>query len=170
VTVGFSVAKGDRTDWAVAKLSELGVDVIVPVVCERTAVRWSDQAATRQHARLGRIAREASMQARRLWLPEILELLPIADVAGRLGSGIALAEPGGEAPSLAAPVILVGPEGGFTPRELALGFPLVTLGDTILRVETAAVVAGAMLTGLRAGVVSSHLARGAPAVVFDRSE
>jgi len=153
VTVGFSLAKGDRTDWAVAKLSELGVDRIVPLACERTTVRWDLRAGAHQHGRLLRIAREASMQARRIWLPELLELLPLAEAAGRLQGGIALAEPGGRTPSLATPVVLVGPEGGFSPRELAFGFPKIALGDTILRIETAAVVAGAILTGLRAGLV-----------------
>jgi 16S rRNA (uracil1498-N3)-methyltransferase len=156
LTVGFSLAKGDRGDWAVAKLSELGVDRIVPLVCERTAVRWSQQAVDHQIERLRRIAREASMQSRRAWLPVVLDLLPLAEAAATLGDGIALAEPGGAPPSLARPTVLVGPEGGFSPRELAMGFPQVGLGDTILRIETAAVVAGAMLAGFRAGVLGHH--------------
>lgn len=153
LTVGFSLAKGDRTDWAVAKLTELGVDRIVPLVCERTAVRCSPQAAARQHERLRRIAREASMQSRRVWLPEILEVLTFAEAVARLGGGIALAEPGGCSPSLSRPIVLVGPEGGFSPAELTMGRPHVGLGETILRVETAAVAAGTILTGLRAGLI-----------------
>ncbi|MFZ0172517.1 MAG: 16S rRNA (uracil(1498)-N(3))-methyltransferase [Acidimicrobiales bacterium] len=170
VTVGFSLAKGDRNDWAVAKLSELGVDRIVPLACERTAVRWEPQAATRHVVRLRRIAREASMQARRVWLPEVLDLLPLSEAATCLGGGIAFAEPGGGTPSLATPVVLVGPEGGFTAGELAVGFPRVTLGDTILRIETAAVVAGAILTALRAGVLAPIVTGEQPAVSSDRSE
>ncbi|MGO8874531.1 MAG: RsmE family RNA methyltransferase [Acidimicrobiales bacterium] len=154
LTVGFSLAKGDRTDWAVAKLTELGVDRIVPLVCERTAVRSNPQAAARQHERLRRIAREASMQSRRIWLPEILEVLPLAEAVARLGGGVALAEPGGGAPSLDWPTVLVGPEGGFSPSELAMGPPHVRLGETILRIETAAVAAGTILTGLRAGLLA----------------
>ncbi|MGA2209946.1 MAG: 16S rRNA (uracil(1498)-N(3))-methyltransferase [Acidimicrobiales bacterium] len=168
VTVGFSLAKGDRTDWAVAKLSELGVDRIVPLLCERTAVRWGAQAAAHQHGRLQRIARESSMQARRVWLPEVLELTPLAKAAALLGGEVALAEPGGGLLSLATPVVLVGPEGGFTDRELGMGLPRVTLGDTILRIETAAVVAGAILAGLRGGYVGGSEAHEAPAVTPDR--
>jgi len=156
LTVGFSLANGDRGDWAVAKLSELGVDRIVPLVCERTAVGWSQQAVGHQIERLRRIAREASMQSRRAWLPVVLDLLPLAEAATTLGDGIALAEPGGAPPSLARPTVLVGPEGGFSSRELAMGFPQVGLGDTILRIETAAVVVGAMLAGFRAGVLGHN--------------
>jgi 16S rRNA (uracil1498-N3)-methyltransferase len=168
VTVGFSLAKGDRTDWAVAKLSELGIDRIVPLLCERTAVRWGSQAAAHQHGRLQRIARESSMQARRVWLPEVLELTPLAKAASLLGGHVALAEPGGGLLSLATPVVLVGPEGGFTERELGIGLPRVSLGDTILRIETAAVVAGAILAGLRGGYVGGNEGLEAPAVTPDR--
>ena len=60
-----------------------------------------------------------------------------------------MAEPGGAPISLATPVVLVGPEGGWSERELALVANKVSLGDGILRVETAAVAAGALLTALR---------------------
>jgi 16S rRNA (uracil1498-N3)-methyltransferase len=181
VTVGFSLAKGERTDWAVAKLTELGIDRIAPLVCDRTVSRSDSVAALATRAgRFGRIAREASMQARRPWRPQVdapqllsellAELLTTAadrppvpepgsaggPAAARTPSavGIALAEPGGGAPSLAMPVLLIGPEGGWSPAELAMGFPTVSLGNTILRVETAAVVAGALLTGLRSRLVA----------------
>lgn len=170
LTVGFSVAKGDRTDWAVAKLSELGVDRIVPLICERTAPRWTAARTASQHERLRRIAREASMQARRVYLPEVTEIVALAEASSRLGGPIAVAEPGGACLSLATPTVLVGPEGGFTPGELAMGFPRVGLAETILRIETAAVVAGAILSGLRAGLVAAARGAGAPAVTHDRSE
>jgi 16S rRNA U1498 N3-methylase RsmE len=115
------------------------------------------------------------MQARRLWLPEVLDLLPFSQVRGRLqpadGPGrIALADPAGAPPSLATPIVLVGPEGGFAPRELGIGFPGIGLGDTILRIETAAVVAGAILSGLRAGVVTSSGRGVTPSVTSNRLE
>jgi 16S rRNA (uracil1498-N3)-methyltransferase len=153
ITVGFSLAKGDRTEWAAMKLSELGVDRIVPLVCERTVARAP------RAGRLERVAREAAMQARRVWLPEVLPPLVFAEAVALLGgsapspAGVAIAEPGGSPPSLASPVVLVGPEGGWSPGELAVGLPRVHLGPTILRIETAAVVAGALLAGLRSGVV-----------------
>jgi 16S rRNA (uracil1498-N3)-methyltransferase len=178
ITVGFSLAKGDRTDWAVAKLAELGVDRIVPLLCDRTVARSAGAALlAKRTERFRRIAREASMQARRLWIPVVDEPLSFAEAPAELAAfteapaglapaagerdpavpmpcGIALAEPGGGALSLATPVVLVGPEGGWSPAELGVGLPTVRLGDTILRVETAAVVAGAVLSALRAAVVS----------------
>jgi 16S rRNA (uracil1498-N3)-methyltransferase len=180
ITVGFSLAKADRTDWAVAKLAELGVDRILPLVCERTVAHLEEAAGAKRTNRLRRIAREASMLARRVWLPEVDEPLPLAEAlaglrpdpsaepaltmapenpgmsasqGGSASGGVALAEPGGAPLSLATPIVLVGPEGGWSPQELAEGLGTVHLGDTILRVETAAVVAGALLTGLRSGIV-----------------
>ncbi|MBV9411855.1 MAG: 16S rRNA (uracil(1498)-N(3))-methyltransferase, partial [Acidimicrobiia bacterium] len=65
----------------------------------------------------------------------------------------ALAEPAGPAPSLDRPVVLVGPEGGWADEEAATGVSRVGLGPTVLRTETAAVAAGALLCALRAGLV-----------------
>jgi 16S rRNA (uracil1498-N3)-methyltransferase len=70
------------------------------------------------------------------------------------GAGTALAEVGGKAPSLERPFVLVGPEGGWDGAELACGLPLVGLGPNVLRSETAAVTAGALLCALRVGLVS----------------
>jgi RsmE family RNA methyltransferase len=81
---------------------------------------------------------------------------------------VALAEPGGGRLSLATSAVLVGPEGGFTDRELGTGLPRVSLGDTILRIETAAIVAGAILAGLRGGYVGAQQGIEAPAVTPDR--
>ena len=66
---------------------------------------------------------------------------------------IAICEPGGAPISLATPVVLVGPEGGWSERELALVAKKVALGDGMLRVETAALAAGALLTALRSGAL-----------------
>ncbi len=77
------------------------------------------------------------MQSRRVWLPEIAGPFPAADV---LPEGVA-AEPGGRAVTVADRLIAIGPEGGWTPDELALAQDRVELGDAILRVETAALVA-----------------------------
>jgi 16S rRNA (uracil1498-N3)-methyltransferase len=151
VTVGFSLAKGDRTEWAVAKLVELGVDRVVPMLCARTIARPSDT-DDRRLERLWRIARESAMQARIVYLPEVAQ---VVEAASLTGEGVALAEPGGGPPSLATPTILVGPEGGWSESELSWGLPKVGLGDTILRIETAAVAAGNLLTSLRAGVVGA---------------
>lgn len=152
VAVGFALPKGGRPEWVVAHLTEVGVDGILPLYAGRSVVRWDGERAARHLERLRRVAREAAMQSRRTWLPELAPPRPAAEVAAGLGPG-ALAQFGGGPPSLERPTILVGPEGGWTEAELSCGLPMVGLGPTVLRAETAAVAAGVVLCGLRAGTV-----------------
>jgi len=151
VTIALSLTKGDRLDWAVQKLTEVGVDRILPMDAARSVVRWDADRAAHHAGRLRRIARQAAMQSRRAWLPVVEDLHSFAEVAALPAA--ALAEPGGPAPSLDRPVVLVGPEGGWTEEEVATGVSRVGLGTTILRTETAAVAAGTLLCALRTGLV-----------------
>jgi 16S rRNA (uracil1498-N3)-methyltransferase len=151
LTLAFAPAKGDRPEWTVQKLTEVGVDRIIPLLAGRSVVQWDGERANRQVERWRRIAREAAMQSRRAWLPEVAALTPFA-TAAELPSA-ALAQPGGGSPDLALPTLLVGPEGGWTAEELSSGLPHIGLGPNILRAETAALVAGSLLCGLRAGTV-----------------
>jgi 16S rRNA (uracil1498-N3)-methyltransferase len=151
LTVAFAPAKGDRPEWVVQKLTEAGVDCIVPLATARAVVRWEGERAGRAVERLRRVAREAAMQSRRTWLPDVSAMALFAEMAGRPEA--ALAEPGGGPPSLERPTLLVGPEGGWDPGELAVDLPRVELGPTVLRAETAAVAAGVLLAALRAGLV-----------------
>ncbi len=144
LTIGFALVKGDRPEWAVQKLTELGVDTIVPLRTARSVVRWDEARATGAVARLRRVAREAAMQSRRCWLPTIADV----DVPASFPDA-ALAEPGGAPLSLAQPTVLVGPEGGWAPAELEAAAATVALGELVLRGETAAVAAGALLGALR---------------------
>ena len=150
--MAFAPTKGDRPEWAVQKLTELGVDTIVPLVAARSVVRWSGERAVSAVERLRRVAREAAMQSRRARLPVVEEVAPFSIVARRTGAAVAVA--GGEPPSLASPLVLVGPEGGWDDEELGAGLPTVGLGPGVLRTETAAVAAGTLLVALRAGLVS----------------
>ncbi|HUR22345.1 MAG TPA: RsmE family RNA methyltransferase [Acidimicrobiales bacterium] len=160
VVVGFAVLKGDRTEWVVQKLTELGVDRLVPFVAERNVVRWDtgSERALRQTERWRQVAREAAMQSRRVRMPQVEEVERLAEVVGNYaqsgGLGAALAEPGGAPPSLERPVVLVGPEGGWSAAELGLGLPTVGLGAGLLRGETAALAAGVLLCGLRSQLIS----------------
>ena len=120
ITIAFALVKGERPELAVQKLTELGVDRIVPFVAERSVVRWDAAKADRQAARLRAIAREAAMQCRRRWLPEVAELATFAEAAALPGA--ALADRDGEPPTLARPVVLVGP-GGRLGRRGAGGRP-----------------------------------------------
>lgn len=151
VTVAFALVKGTRPEWAVQKLTELGVDRIVPVLAARSVVRRPEGSG--HFARLRRVAREAAVQSRRLWLPVVDDVADFEAVAAERGA--ALAQPGGEPPSLTYPLLLVGPEGGWAERELGADLPQVGLGPQILRTETAAVVAGTLLCALRAGTVKN---------------
>lgn len=137
-TVAAAVPKGDRAEWMVQKLTELGVGRILLLHCARSVVRWEGERGAKQLARLQRVAREAASQSRRVWLPEVEGPVPFS-VAAAL-PGATLAEPGGD-PALQPSVVLVGPEGGFTPDELGVPLPRWGLVDTVLRVETAAIAA-----------------------------
>ena len=78
----------------------------------------------------------------------------LGELLGQTGTDtVALAEPGGVAPSLAWPTVLVGPEGGWTDEELELVPARVALGPQILRAETAAITVGALLGALRSGLM-----------------
>ena len=148
--VAFSWAKAERTEWAVAKMTELGLDLLTPLVADRTVVRPDGDRAAARAGRLGRIVREAAMQSRRPFLPEIGPSQSVDAVVARVpAADLALCEPGGAPLCLATPVVLVGPEGGWSERELALVDKKVSLGDGVLRVETAALAAGALLAALR---------------------
>ena len=148
ITVAFALTKGERPELAVQKLTELGVDVIVPVTAARSVVRWDAQRADGNVERLRRVAREAAMQCRRSWLPEVSALGTFATVSALPDA--ALADVGGKAPSLDRATVLVGPEGGWDDDERACGLPAVGLGQHVLRAETAAMAAAALLGGLRA--------------------
>lgn len=153
LTVGFSLVKGDRPEWTVQKLTELGVDRIVPLTTDRTVVRWDGAKSARNGERLRRIAREAAMQCRRVWLPVVADVESFDDAVA--AADVCVADPGGLPPSLERPSILVGPEGGWSDRERARvdASARVALGPHVLRAETAAIAAGTALAMLRAGLV-----------------
>lgn len=147
LAVGVALTKGARLEIAVQKLTELGVERILPFTAVRSVVRWDADGAQRRLRRLQRVAREASMQSRRLHLPQVEPVTDFAAVASLPGA--ALTEPGGSPPSLERPILLIGPEGGWAPEELGRGLPRVRLGPHVLRAETAAITAGGLLVGLR---------------------
>ena len=90
LTVAFAVPKGDRAEWAVQKLTEVGVDRIVLLETARSVVRWGEEArASRRVDRLRRVAREAAMQSRRAWLPTVEGPVPFATAAAWPGACLA---------------------------------------------------------------------------------
>ena len=137
LTVAFAPTKGERPEWVVQKLTELGVDRIVPLISERSVIRWDGERGAGAVARLRRVAREASAQCRRVWLPEVGAVTRFADLAGLGGPGsVVLAQLSGDRPSAAHTVVAVGPEGGWSADELGAGLPTVGFGLSVLRAET----------------------------------
>ncbi len=143
--VAFAPVKAQKPEWVAAKLTELGLDVIQLVVAERSVVRWDDGRARKAVERMQVSVREASMQCRRARLPEVGAPMSLDQLRSAWPAGLALAEPGNPAPDDGVDLIVVGPEGGWSPEEVAAGPALVGLPGRILRAETAAIVAGALL-------------------------
>ena len=155
VEVVLSVFKFDRFEWAIEKLTELGIARITPVISRRTDAHLA-KAVEKRLERWRRIARESTQQSRRIAPPEITSPVPLTQaIQNANGCRIALSEVE-EAVSLksalkrcAGPIVLAfGPEGGWTQEELDLfrtaGWLTASLGSTILRAETAAIAAAAI--------------------------
>jgi 16S rRNA (uracil1498-N3)-methyltransferase len=152
LTVAFSLTKGDHPEIVVQKVTELGADRVVPMLTSRSVARRHGPTGI---DRLRRVAREAAAQARRARIPTIDDVTSLAAVAA--GLGVLVADREGDAPeSLPVPpggewIVLVGPEGGFDEAErLALAeLPRLAVGPHVLRAETAAIAAAAVLTPRR---------------------
>jgi 16S rRNA (uracil1498-N3)-methyltransferase len=140
VTVGVAIPKQDRPEWIVQKLTELGVDRIVFLEADRSVVRWDTERSARHVAKLERVAREAVRQCRRVWVPVVDGPVPSSAF---LPTAV-VADPIGDPDDGSTPVVAIGPEGGWTDRELAMAAGVVSFGPTVLRVETAALVAAAV--------------------------
>jgi 16S rRNA (uracil1498-N3)-methyltransferase len=155
LTVAFAPTKGEKPEWVVQKLTELGIDRVVPLVTERSVVRWSGARGRASVERLRRVAQEACAQCRRVWLPEIGEVAAFDDLAGLGAPGaVGLAQLSGDPLRTTQLVVAVGPEGGWSAGELTAGLPTVGFGLSVLRAETAAVTAGALMVSLRTGTVA----------------
>lgn len=135
IAIAAAIPKGDRLDWMVQKVTELGVDRLVLLHADRSVVRWTPDRVERNLARLQRIADEALRQSRRVVRLTIDAPTTAVDVLG----AFAMAEPGGRALTVGDTAVAVGPEGGWSDAELSAGGDRIGLGATILRTETAAV-------------------------------
>jgi 16S rRNA (uracil1498-N3)-methyltransferase len=137
LTIMCAIPKRDRPEWIVQKLTELGVDRIVFLHADRSVVHWDADRAEKNVAKMRKVAVEALRQSRGVWLPSVEGPVEAVSV---LPDAVA-AEPGGRSIWPADSIIAIGPEGGWSERELAVAADTVTLGSTILRVETAAMAA-----------------------------
>jgi 16S rRNA (uracil1498-N3)-methyltransferase len=164
ITLVLSVYKFDRMEWAIEKATELGVAALAPVIAQRTGKHLA-HAALKRADRWRRIAHEASQQARRSDVPVIHDPVSLADriraqsastrivlaeqertTTLRDAVDAAIVEAGSEMPALE---IAIGPEGGWSPTEEALfdanGWRAASLGPRIVRAETAAIAALAVV-------------------------
>jgi 16S rRNA (uracil1498-N3)-methyltransferase len=154
ITLLLAVFKFDRMEWAIEKCTELGVARIIPMICQRTDAHLA-AAAGKRVERWRRIAFQASEQSRRVSPPEISDPVKFADavrIPARLRVALLESERQmrlrdtlrtGSPPEQVT--LAVGPEGGWSESEVQLfhaaGWISASLGDTILRAETAAIAA-----------------------------
>ncbi len=134
--------RGERADWAIAKATEVGVTRVVPLVSANLAWRFSGEARAKVLARWRRVALEAAGQCRRTFDLVLDEPTTPADVPAE----VAVCEVSGTASRdwRGVRAVAVGPEGGWAPGEWGDERRRVSLGDTVLRSETAAVLAGGL--------------------------
>jgi len=133
--------KGDRSEWAVAKATELGISRIVPLVSRHLVVKFKGDTRDKIVARWRRIAREACGQCRRTHEIVVDEPVNVGDVP----SNVAVADFSGSPDWSGVRAVAIGPEGGWSPDEWAPERLRVGLGPTVLRAETAGVVAASLL-------------------------
>lgn len=157
IVLAQAILKGDRMDWAIQKATELGVRAIIPLLTQHGVVRPHASRAAAQQTRWQRIALEAAQQSEQWVIPSIQLPINVATFLtqpGNFNTKLILSErlPGRSLRSVPLPnspasslVVVIGPEGGWAPEELALAergeFTSVTLGMRILRAETAALAA-----------------------------
>ena len=151
IVVVQALPKGDRGELAVEVLTEIGVARIVPWAAARSVAVWRGDRAAKSLAKWQATAREAAKQARRAWFPEVTPLASTADVTALIASAplaLVLHEEATESLPAEVPdrvVLVVGPEGGLAPEELAAfadaGARAVRLGAEVLRTSTAGVAA-----------------------------
>jgi len=160
LTLLLSVFKFDRMEWAIEKCTELGVAKIVPVIARRTDAHLA-AASVKRGERWRRIATQAAEQSRRAGPPEVTPPLKLQDAVSLPGAlRIVLSEMESRtqlgnvlAASCGEVLLAIGPEGGWTNDELQVfqktGWISASLGPTILRVETAAIAATAIIVAAR---------------------
>jgi 16S rRNA (uracil1498-N3)-methyltransferase len=154
-----ALAKGDRDELAVETATELGIDAVVPWQSERSIVRWKGERAAKAHAKWQSVVTAAAKQARRAWIPEVRAAVETPGLAAAVAAAdlaVILHEDAVrpfrsvlEAWQAAAPtagstreiLLIVGPEGGISPREVTrlcgAGAVTALLGHHVLRSSTA---------------------------------
>ena len=160
IVVVQALPKGDRGELAVETMTEVGVDVVIPWQASRCITQWKGERGAKALAKWRSTAREAGKQSRRLRFADVREPMTTRQLAPLLAAAAFAAvlhedgaEPlaAAELPAAGDLVLVVGPEGGVSPDELAAfaeaGARPYRLGPSGLRTSTAGVAAGALLLG-----------------------
>ncbi|MGW3413530.1 MULTISPECIES: 16S rRNA (uracil(1498)-N(3))-methyltransferase [unclassified Streptomyces] len=160
ITVVQALPKGDRGELAVETMTETGVDAIVPWAASRCITQWKGERGLKGLAKWRATAREAGKQSRRVRFPEVADAMTTKQVAALLAKAdlAAVLHESGDEPLATAElpeqgeiVLVIGPEGGVSPEELALfteaGARAYRLGRSVLRTSTAGTAAAALLLG-----------------------
>jgi 16S rRNA (uracil1498-N3)-methyltransferase len=161
IILGQALIKGDKMDWVIQKSTELGAAGITPIHSTHGVIKPDPARLEHQRSRWKRIARDAAQQSERWTIPTIADPVDLAEICGRYASaplrgmlterssGLSLATVPLPLDLQQPIVLLVGPEGGWTPDEQRFaqkqGFLPLTLGPRILRAETAAIAALSIL-------------------------
>jgi 16S rRNA (uracil1498-N3)-methyltransferase len=143
IGVAFVPVKAEKPETTVRQLVEVGVDIIDVLLPTKRAVAGTRD---RLNDRIHTIVREACMQSRRVFGPQVNVGANLAEVLAQ--AGVAIADPEGGPLSAEHQYIVVGPEGGFDASEVPETVAQVSIGPVVMRAETAALVAGARLVAL----------------------
>jgi 16S rRNA (uracil1498-N3)-methyltransferase len=165
VALAQGLARRERMELVIQKATELGVTEILPVAFARSVVKLAEEKAGKRTERWRRIAEEAAKQSQRATVPLVREpvdlrglivaakdfdvvLVPWEETVGTPAPGIGEALDAAGATGHTSVLLVIGPEGGLEPSEVAAlerdAGGVVSLGDTVLRTETAGVVAAAL--------------------------
>jgi len=155
ITLALSLIKWPRFEWAIEKTTELGIQCLAPLQCQHSVIRISDWNA--KAARIEKIAAQAARQSLNPIPPEILPPQTLETFCHHRNTALFFAHPGAHLslhdalsplPRQTQIALIVGPEGGFSPRETDLlqscASP-ISLGHNILRTETAAITLASVL-------------------------
>ena len=158
VALAFALARGEKGDLVVQKATELGAGLLVPFEAERSVVRLDPKRAEERARRWRKIAAEAARQCGRSEVPDVRVPATLAGALAAAGPGwrtVVFHEAGGGPlaaaldPEAPGHLVVTGPEGGLSARELevcrAAGARVATIGPRVLRAETAAITAVALL-------------------------
>jgi len=160
LTLAQGIARGEKMDWILQKATELGVAVVAPVVTDRTEVKLEGERSDKKQAHWRGVCAAACEQSGRARLPELLPAQSLAQFAAGDRNPVRLVLDPAASLSLSqlalgpesAATLAVGPEGGFSERDLAAlraaGYQGIRLGPRILRTETAGVAVLAALNAL----------------------